>query len=51
MKKAFTLAAIGSMAAIFLSAGALLINRYDQPKDDDSGVERLSTPVSQIPST
>ncbi len=48
MKKTFTLAAIGLMAAIFLSAGALLIGRYDQPKDDDSAVERLSVPVSQI---
>ena len=48
MKKTFTLAAIGLMATIFLSAGALLIGRYDQPKDDDSGVERLSAPVSQI---
>ncbi len=48
MKKTFTLAAIGLLAAFFLSAGALLIGRYDQPKDDDSGVERLSAPVSQI---
>ena len=48
MKKTFTLAAIGLIAAIFLSAGALLIGRYDQPKDDDSGVERLSAPASQI---
>ena len=48
MKKTFTLAAIGLLAAILLSAGALLIGRYDQPKDDDSAVERLSAPVSQI---
>ncbi len=48
MKKTFTLIAIGLLAAFFLSAGALLIGRYDQPKDDDSGVERLSAPVSQI---
>ncbi len=48
MKKTFTLIAIGLLAAFFLSAGALLIGRYDHPKDDDSGVERLSAPVSQI---
>ncbi len=49
MKKQFTLAAIGLLAVtMLLFAGAFLTGRYDEPTDDNLGVERLSTPLSQL---
>ncbi len=48
MKKQYTLAVIGLLVlTLFLSAGALLVGRFGEPTDDNSGVEGLSAPVSQ----
>ena len=51
MKKQFTLGAIGLLAVtMLLFAGAFLTGRYDEPTADNLGVERLSTPLSQLES-
>jgi hypothetical protein len=49
LKKKFALSVSGLLAVtVLLTAGALLIGRDVEPQDDDAGVERLSTPVSQM---